>query len=155
MTTLLPRVEIGMRDASGSRSAVRLHMRPGTSVTAARAACASLRSLLSGISLCVPVDQAITYEVLAEPYPTSAPGSESADMVGLMVFACTVGYAGVGVPGIRAALVESTGDGAGLDLRITDSALAAFITVITGGLWVGPHASDIVALEVAYREERP
>lgn len=149
-----PYITATLRDASGSAGEIRLYVRRGVNAPPALAAFSALAGAIAAISGCTIVAVRIEYSVKVSPAPGVAPGPGLRRGVLLFDAAPAPALAGIVIPGIDPALVETVGPGAGIDLIATAPPLAALITAISMGPWSDPFGGDIGLYRLGYIEER-
>ena len=76
MPFLMPKVELVMRDETGSQAAISLHALTGSTVAEIETALLGVVSILLSLSSCTLVEQRITYKFENDPYPAVTPGSD-------------------------------------------------------------------------------
>lgn len=151
----LPLINLGVLDASGSRSTVGIRLRAGTDVPDARNAVDLFTSHVTALSGASVERQSIIYRGVESPRP-AAPGGTSASHAGVFVFACSEPetYAVVQLPGLRPDLLLTTGPAAGIAIDQTAPDVVSFVDTLISGNYCNPFGLQLVALAAAFLQFR-
>lgn len=151
MLALVAQVVLTLRDETDSLSTLRLYVRSSTSPAAALEAAAGLATLLRGLSGCVCDEISLTYREIITP---SSNPSRLHNPYGVFIFdtAAPEAYFIAAIPGLKPALLKPTPDEMHIDVQHAD--VAAFISMLTGGLFINPFTDDIASINEAYIQYR-
>jgi hypothetical protein len=152
---LLPVVELVYQDESGSSAALTIRLDASSTVAAAVIASAALAAVVAPITGAVLVRQRIKYEMRPEA-PSLAELGSSIKRQGAFFFDCgsDIPLALVLVPGIRDAILVTTGFDAGISIDVSLTAVTTFVAALLDNGMTNPFGDAASSLSVAYRQSR-
>lgn len=150
----VPVVEFLLTDRSGSTAFCRFHVPIGTSVSAAHAAAADLRTRIDAISGCVVSRQSIIYTAVPLDEAAAAAGSLVSN-VGLFLWGTPTPdvFGSTSVPGLlESKLVAPPDPLADIAIDTTDPDISAFISDMLNGIYINQFGDDLTTVEAAYMQ---
>jgi hypothetical protein len=148
-------VELVWQDASGSTAATTLHAPSSLTVAEIDASVTTVASILASLTGCTLVATRIKYR--SEPFPpVLLTGGSPITRTGIFFFSTGVSTpdALVSVPGIKDAVIVSSGPGEGVQIDITNSDVVTFANAVVDNGFSNPFADVFVALFAAYVQSR-
>jgi len=148
-------LELVYQDASGSTGAVSMHASSAELATAIAAQGISLAAIIAPVTNCELVRLRVRYRVIQSSPGAAADGS-TVKRTGVFIFNCPTDnpLALIGIPGILDSALLTTEPGAGVLIDLANTDVAAFITLIDGGIAVNPFGDDIGGISTAYLQMR-
>jgi len=155
VTVLSPRLELIVRDATGSQGAILLNLQPATTVAEADTFLSGGVSAFLALTGCTLVATRLVYKVEVD-IPSPAADGSTIKRTGVFVFDCAddTHQTLVAVPGILDSVLVTTEPGAGvlIDTELAD--VGDFLTELFSVPITDPFANDIASLVAAYRQSR-
>lgn len=155
MQAKLPLLIYGFRDESQTPSRCRFTLRANTTNTQGMAAGTAFRGPVQALSDAVIVWQSLTYAMVEEEL-SFPPAGTDVHRVGVFIFDTTEPnqYAIVEIPGLNIVHLVQTGPTAGIDIDLTDPAIAALVAELTSGIWCNHWACTLTACIGAFFQWR-
>jgi len=153
--SFVPSYAVTLIDSTNNSGVTRGYFPPDTDKDTAFSQLAGFVGAVSAITGCSPVRISVTYRVKIDPTTPPVEPTE-ARQEGLFVLSNEDGtlFSVLAVPGIRSSkLIDDVTCFSGININQLDSEVAAFLTDITGGIYVDPFGIDLVAIEAAYMRE--
>lgn len=143
-------VNIGMIDASGTRSKVIAHLPSTTDETAALASGVTLAGLVAALTDCQVENVSVTYSS-SDPAGTPAvfPGASVEEKGRFITIAANGAFVRMEIPAIKDAFVDQSGA-----IPIGATEVAALLDALVNGGWVSATGSDLTAIHAAYKAYR-
>jgi hypothetical protein len=151
----LPRLELVYLDGSGSRGAITLNLKPGTTVAAADVGANALASVVASLTDAELVRSRLQYRFVNEAYTIGAIGS-AVKRCGVFIYECAGidQQALIEVPSIRETLLLTSGPSAGVEIDREDAGVIAFNDLMVSVGACNPFVALIETLLIAYRQSR-
>lgn len=140
-----------MVDETGSSSLMRGSLAAGTSASTALAYVTDLASAVAAISSCVVVRVSVSFRIVQQPLPAPSPPERTIDE-GVFIFQTSEDdkLAVFVFSGFPETLLETDGCFSGVRIDTDSAALAALISLISGGIWTDPFNVDLTDVLTGY-----
>jgi len=148
-------IELVYMDETGSTSAVVVNVPSSSSIATMDAAASALASLIAPMTDCALIKIRHSYRTLFEVNISDA-GSSPLVVAGMFFFEDFEGsHIGVvSVPALKSSLIETTGNGAGVLIDLSNEDVDAFIAGMIANDACTPQGDFFFRIKAAYRQSR-